>query len=95
MQSVPRKNVELTFNGIGRLTIRDSRVKMRFYKEFITQMDGTGKLLDSMQNVSHLAFILIRLFELFICLLINIQICDFFMNDTIVIYVTCKYTDQS
>lgn len=45
-----RKNVELTFNGIGRLTIRDSKVKMRFYKEFINQMDGSGKLLDSMQN---------------------------------------------
>lgn len=47
-----KKNVELTFTGIGRLTVRDSRVKMRFYKEFINQMDGTGKLLDSMQNVS-------------------------------------------
>ncbi|XP_052709404.1 coiled-coil domain-containing protein 81-like isoform X1 [Crassostrea angulata] len=45
-----KKNVELTFTGIGRLTVRDSRVKMRFYKEFINQMDGTGKLLDSMQN---------------------------------------------
>ncbi|XP_056013773.1 coiled-coil domain-containing protein 81-like isoform X4 [Ostrea edulis] len=45
-----KRNVELTFNGIGRLTVRDSRVKMRFYKEFINQMDGTGKLLDSMQN---------------------------------------------
>ncbi|KAK3098685.1 hypothetical protein FSP39_021970 [Pinctada imbricata] len=45
-----KKNVELTFNGIGRLTIRDSRVKMRFYKEYINQMDGSGKLLDSMQN---------------------------------------------
>lgn len=45
-----KKNVELTFTGIGRLTVRDSRVKMRFYKEFINQMDGTGKLLDSMQK---------------------------------------------
>ncbi|XP_062598481.1 coiled-coil domain-containing protein 81-like isoform X3 [Saccostrea cucullata] len=45
-----KKNVELTFTGIGRLTVRDARVKMRFYKEFINQMDGTGKLLDSMQN---------------------------------------------
>ncbi|XP_078323683.1 coiled-coil domain-containing protein 81-like isoform X2 [Crassostrea virginica] len=45
-----KKNVELTFAGIGRLTVRDARVKMRFYKEFINQMDGTGKLLDSMQN---------------------------------------------
>ncbi|KAL8595079.1 hypothetical protein ACOMHN_019117 [Nucella lapillus] len=45
-----KKNVELTFAGIGRLQIRESRVKMRFYKEFITQMDGSGTLLDSMQN---------------------------------------------
>ena len=48
-----RKNVELVFSGIGRLTIRDSKVKMRFYKEFINQMDGSGKMLDSMQNVSY------------------------------------------
>lgn len=45
-----RKNLELTFNGIGRLTIRDSKVKMRFYKDFINQMDGSGKMVDSMQN---------------------------------------------
>ncbi|KAK3577401.1 hypothetical protein CHS0354_032249 [Potamilus streckersoni] len=45
-----KKNVELTFNGIGRLSIRDSKVKMKFYKEFITQMDGSGKLMDSLQN---------------------------------------------
>jgi len=47
-----RKNVELSFNGIGKLSIRDSKVKMKFFKEFINQMDGSGKLLDSMQNVS-------------------------------------------
>ena len=47
-----RRNVELSFSGIGRLQIRDSRVKMKFYKEFITQMDGSGDLLSSMQNVS-------------------------------------------
>lgn len=45
-----RRNLELTFSGIGRLTIRDSKVKMRFYKEFINQMDGSGKMVDSMQN---------------------------------------------
>ncbi|KAL4233395.1 Coiled-coil domain-containing protein 81 [Mactra antiquata] len=45
-----KRNVELNFIGIGKLTIRDSRVKMKFYKEFINQMDGSGKLLDSMQN---------------------------------------------
>lgn len=45
-----KKNVELTFTGIGRLSLRDCKVKMRFYKEFINQMDGTGKLISSMQN---------------------------------------------
>jgi len=46
-----KKNVELTFTGIGRLSVRESKVKMRFYKEFINQMDGTGKLMATMQNV--------------------------------------------
>ncbi|KAL8620974.1 hypothetical protein ACOMHN_035910 [Nucella lapillus] len=45
-----KKNVELAFAGIGRLQIRDCRVKMRFYKEFINQMDGSGDLLNTMQN---------------------------------------------
>ncbi|WAR07846.1 CCD81-like protein [Mya arenaria] len=45
-----KRNVELSFSGIGKLAIRDSRVKMKFYKDFINQMDGSGKLLDSMQN---------------------------------------------
>lgn len=51
-----KKNVELTFTGIGRLSLRDCKVKMRFYKEFINQMDGTGKLISSMQNVSHYCY---------------------------------------
>ncbi|XP_060555877.1 uncharacterized protein LOC132716590, partial [Ruditapes philippinarum] len=45
-----KRNVELNFSGIGKLSIRDSKVKMKFYKDFINQMDGSGKLLDSMQN---------------------------------------------
>ncbi|XP_064605813.1 coiled-coil domain-containing protein 81-like isoform X2 [Liolophura sinensis] len=45
-----KRNVELTFAGVGKLSIRESKVKMRFYKEFITQMDGSGKLISSMQN---------------------------------------------
>ncbi|RUS77013.1 hypothetical protein EGW08_015238 [Elysia chlorotica] len=44
------RNIELCFSGIGRLTIRESRVKMKFYKEFINEMDSSGKLVDSMQN---------------------------------------------
>lgn len=44
------RNIELCFLGIGRLTIRESRVKMKFYKEFINEMDSSGKLVDSMMN---------------------------------------------
>lgn len=47
-----KKNVDFVFSGIGRLQIRDSKVKMRFYKEFINSMDGSGKLVESMKDVS-------------------------------------------
>jgi len=42
--------VEFTFNGIGRLQIRDSRVKMKFFKNFVQQFDGSGKLVESLQG---------------------------------------------
>ncbi|XP_046583248.1 LOW QUALITY PROTEIN: coiled-coil domain-containing protein 81-like [Haliotis rubra] len=45
-----RRNVELTFTGIGRLSIRENRVKMKFFKEFVRHMDGSGKLVDALQN---------------------------------------------
>ncbi|KAH9525099.1 Coiled-coil domain-containing protein 81 [Bulinus truncatus] len=45
-----KRNVELRFTGIGRLTVRDGKVKMKFYKEFISELDSTGKLVDSMMN---------------------------------------------
>ncbi|XP_005103098.1 coiled-coil domain-containing protein 81 [Aplysia californica] len=45
-----KRNIELCFSGIGRLTIREGRVKMKFYKEFINEMDSSGKLVDSMMN---------------------------------------------
>ena len=38
-----KRNVEFTFTGIGRLQIREAKVKMKFYKEFINSMDGTGR----------------------------------------------------
>ncbi len=47
-----RKNVEFNFSGIGRLQIRDSKVKMRFYKEFLNSMDGSGRLIDALKDVS-------------------------------------------
>ena len=47
-----KRNVEFSFSGIGRLTIRDSKVKMKFYKEFINSMDGSGQLLNALKDVS-------------------------------------------
>ena len=47
-----KRNVEFSFTGIGRLQIRDSRVKMKFYKDFINNMDGSGKLVEALQDVS-------------------------------------------
>ena len=44
--------VEFTFNGIGRLLIRDLVVKMKFFKNFMQTWDGTGKLVESLQGVS-------------------------------------------
>ncbi|XP_041353947.1 coiled-coil domain-containing protein 81-like isoform X2 [Gigantopelta aegis] len=45
-----RRNVELLFPGVGRLSIREMKVKMKFFKEFINELDGSGRLMDSLQN---------------------------------------------
>ncbi|XP_072178987.1 coiled-coil domain-containing protein 81-like isoform X1 [Diadema setosum] len=45
-----KRNVEFTFVGIGRLTIRDGKVKMKFYKDFLNMMDGSGHLIDALRN---------------------------------------------
>lgn len=45
-----RKNVEFTFNSIGKLQIRDSKVKMKFFKEFINNFEESGKIIADMQN---------------------------------------------
>ena len=47
-----KRNVEFIFSGIGRLQIRDSKVKMRFYKSFLNSMDGSGRLIDMLRDVS-------------------------------------------
>lgn len=47
-----RRNVEFIFSGIGSLSIRDARVKMKFYKEFVKSMDSTGELVNALRNVS-------------------------------------------
>ncbi|GAB1292317.1 Coiled-coil domain-containing protein 81 [Apodemus speciosus] len=45
-----KQNVEFTFKGIGVLSIRDSKVKMRFYKDFLCSMDGSGNLTKALAN---------------------------------------------
>ncbi|XP_038076571.1 coiled-coil domain-containing protein 81-like isoform X2 [Patiria miniata] len=44
------RNVEFTFSGIGRLAIRDGKVKMKFYKDFLNMMDGSGTLAEALKN---------------------------------------------
>ena len=47
-----KRNVEFNFSGIGRLSIRESKVKMKFYKDFLRNMDGSGSLVQALSNVS-------------------------------------------
>ncbi|XP_070568959.1 coiled-coil domain-containing protein 81-like [Ptychodera flava] len=45
-----KRNVEFTFAGIGRLAVRDGKVKMKFYKDFLQMMDGSGSLAEALRN---------------------------------------------
>ncbi|XP_048216205.1 coiled-coil domain-containing protein 81 [Perognathus longimembris pacificus] len=45
-----KQNVEFTFKGIGVLAIKDSKVKMRFYKDFLCAVDGSGTLTKALSN---------------------------------------------
>ncbi|XP_051004848.1 coiled-coil domain-containing protein 81 [Acomys russatus] len=45
-----KQSVEFTFKGIGVLSIRDSKVKMRFYKDFLCTVDGSGTLTKALAN---------------------------------------------
>ncbi|XP_015759118.1 PREDICTED: coiled-coil domain-containing protein 81-like [Acropora digitifera] len=45
-----KRNVEFHFAGIGRLSIRESKVKMKFFKEFLRCMDGSGSLVQALSN---------------------------------------------
>ena len=46
-----RKNVEFTFTAIGKLQIRDNKVKMKFFKDFVKSCDGSGKMVEEMRTV--------------------------------------------
>jgi hypothetical protein len=52
-----KQKVEFTFKGIGVLSIRDSKVKMRFYKDFLCSMDGSGILTKALANVNCFLFL--------------------------------------
>lgn len=45
-----KQSVEFTFKGIGVLSIRDSKVKMGFYKDFLCSMDRSGTLTKALAN---------------------------------------------
>lgn len=45
-----QQNVEFLFRGIGVLNIRDSKVKMKFFKDFLNSMDGSGNLVRVLAN---------------------------------------------
>uniref|UniRef100_A0A8C7AAM3 Coiled-coil domain containing 81 n=2 Tax=Neovison vison TaxID=452646 RepID=A0A8C7AAM3_NEOVI len=45
-----KRNVEFTFKGIGVLVIKGNKVKMRFYKDFLCSMDGSGTLAKALAN---------------------------------------------
>ncbi|XP_042312925.1 coiled-coil domain-containing protein 81 [Sceloporus undulatus] len=45
-----KQTVEFTFKGIGVLVVRDNRVKMKFYKDFLQAMDGSGNLVKALSN---------------------------------------------
>ena len=49
-----QRAVVFTFRGIGVLSFHHSNVKMKFCKDFISAMDGTGKLLWALTNGSRI-----------------------------------------
>ena len=51
-----KQTVQFVFNGIGKLIIKDLKVKMKFYKDFLQMIDGSGALLDAMKNVRSILF---------------------------------------
>lgn len=44
--------VELPFVGIGKLVVRDCRAKMKFFRDFIRQLDSSGQLEDAFHQRS-------------------------------------------
>lgn len=83
-----QRNVEFTFARIGKLQIREGKVKMRFFKEFIQSVDeAAGKhVIEAMCNVFSLILfgkqnLKVFAFSLFILSLKRPQTSDSVMTD--------------
>ena len=46
-------HVEFTFPSIGKLLIKNSNVKMKFYKDFLQNIDSSGAVAKALRNVGH------------------------------------------
>ncbi len=55
-----KRNVDFVFNRIGKLSIKESKVKMKFQREFLQAIDQSGNLINAMKNVR---FIIALLFS--------------------------------
>ena len=47
-----KKTVEFIFPTIGKLIIKNSKVKMKFYKDFLQTIDASGAVSNALRNVS-------------------------------------------
>ena len=47
------KTVELDFTGVGRLLLREKKVKMKFFKEFIRSLDNSGSIETNFVSYVH------------------------------------------
>jgi len=45
-----QQNVEFLFRGIGVLSIKNLKVKMKFFRDFLSSMDGSGNLVKVLEN---------------------------------------------
>lgn len=53
-----QQNLEVLFRGVGVLMIKDGKLKMKFFKDFLNSMDGSGNLVKVLENVSFLIFLI-------------------------------------
>ena len=51
-------NVNLDFSGVGRLVVKERKVKMKFFKEFIESMDEYGNLKSAFVSLANNVFAL-------------------------------------